>query len=364
MDAYAQAKSLIEKSRDILILPPKDIDGDSLGSALALFFILRKMGKNASAQIEKVPEKFRFLTELPSDSSQNFVINIDGSEKEISEMRYEKNNKGLKIYLTLSRGGISKQDVSFSAFSQNPDLVITVGLASLEEAGHYEAPILNIDNQPQNENFGEVNLTETTSSLSEIITNLIRTTEENENESENKFSLFDENIATCLLAGVVYASQNFRHPKTRSKTFEISSFLISQGGNHQKIVQHLYKQKNISQIKLLGKILEKMNLNEEKELSYAFLTERDFRDCQASSRDLGFVVDELKFNFRYLPNLLILWESHASPVLIKGIFYSPKANLIKKILENFEGTSRGEGVLFLTRELDINSAQEKILKII
>ncbi|PIS17534.1 MAG: hypothetical protein COT59_00185 [Candidatus Nealsonbacteria bacterium CG09_land_8_20_14_0_10_42_14] len=367
MEALNQAKSLIENSQNIMILPSQELDGDSLGSALSLFFTLKKMGKNANVRLENVPEKFRFLTEFQSASPQNFVININGSEKEISEMRYEKDEQGLKIYLTINKGEVKAKDISFPALAQNnlsPDLLITLGVASLENLGEYfnqnsqlfsETPVLNIDNKPANENFGEVNLIEITSSRAEILTNLIKLI-----DSE----MFDEKIATCLLTGIVCASQNFRSPRTRPKTFAVSSFLIEKGGDHQKIIQHLYRQKNISQIKLLGKILGKINLDEKRELYSASLTESDFKECGAVSSDLSFAIEELKFNFRYLPNLLILWESHASPTLVKGVFYSPNLNLVRKVLENFEGASRGEGAIFLVRDADLNSAQEKILKVI
>ena len=366
MDIFNQAKNLIGKSQNILIATSQETQGDSLSSALALFFTLKKIGKNANILTEKIPEKFQFLTNLFSPSSQDFVISIDGSEKEISEMRYEKNEKGLKIYLSLNQGEINERDVSFSSFSKNPDLLIILGVRSLEALGNffsqnartfYKTPILNIDNQPSNENFGEVNLVETTNSLAEISTNLIRLLDSQE-------ELLDGNIATCLLTGIVWASQNFRNSRTKPETFETSAYLIGKGADHQKIIQHLYKQKSLSQIKILGKILEKLSFDEEKELYSTSLTGKDFQDCQAQPRDLRFALEELKFSFRYLPNLLILWESHASLSLVKGVFYSPKRGLIEKILENFEGSPKGEGVLFLIRNSNLISAKEKLLKVL
>ena len=355
MDAQSQVKSLIDSSQNILIAPGQQALGDSLSSALALLFTLRKMGKNANILIDKIPENFQFLAHLEPFSSKDFVIAIDGSEKEIGEMRYEKSANGLKIYLTLNKGKISAQDVSFSTLGQNHDLVIALGMKSPRDLDRYQAPILNIDNQPSNENFGEVNLIETTNSLAEISLNLIKTLGP---------ELVQGNVATCLLAGVICASQNFRNAETKPKTFEISAYLINQGADHQKIIQRLYKQKSIAQIRILGRILEKLNFDQEKELYDAALTEQDFQECQVRPKDLGFIVEELKFNFRYLPNLLILWESHNSPMNIRGVFYSTKPGLVEKILENYEGVSRGEGVLFSTQESDLILVKEKILKIL
>lgn len=358
------AKNLIEKSQNILILPSPELQGDSLGSALALFYTLKKLGKNANVKIGDVPEKFKFLINNYSPSGRDFIISINTEDKEISQMRYEKNGKDLKIYLALNRGQFSHEDVSFAPLLGQEsalihyDLLISIGAQSLENIpqNFWSLPILNIDNQPRNENFGEVNLIEMTSSLAEIATNLIKSIDDQNS--------FDKETATCLLTGVIWSSQNFRNPKTRPKTFETSAFLIEKGADHQEIIQRLYKQKNISQIKLLGKILEKLIFYEPKEIYSASVKESDFQECQASSRDLAFVLEELKFHFRHLPNLLILWESHASPPLTKGIFYSPNYDLAGKILENFEGASKGSGVLFLIREADLNMAREKILNIL
>jgi nanoRNase/pAp phosphatase (c-di-AMP/oligoRNAs hydrolase) len=379
MDVLNQAKNLIEKSRNILLLPSLNSAGDSLGAAFALFFTLKKLGKNVNVVAEEIPEKFHFLSELNSLPSKDFIISINTSEKDITEMRYEKNEKDLKIRLTLNRGEVGEKDVSFSPLEEkveikkgglseeSPDLLITLGTSSLEDLREiffqnsgvfYETPILNIDNHPSNENFGEVNLIEVTSSVSETVTNLINSMERERGE------LLGSNIASYLLTGIIWSSQNFRNPKTRPKTFETSAFLIERGACHQKIIQQLYKQKEISQIKLLGRILERLNFDKTKGLYSASLTEKDFQECQASSKDLSFVLEEMKFNFRYLPNLLILWESHASPTLIKGVLYSPHPDLLQKVLENFEGISKGEGVLFLIREKELALAEEKVFKIL
>jgi len=367
MEEFSQAENLIQRSHSILILPPREIDGDTLASSLALFSTLKKIGKNVNVLTGEIPDKFKFLDGWQSRTAENFVISINTTGKEISKMRYERNNGDLKIYLAINKGELRAEDVSFPTISQTPDLLVTIGVKSLADIGGFfeqnsrlfsETPVLNIDNHPSNENFGEVNLVDVTSSSAEILTNLIRFM-----ESEDE-AFLDENIATHLLTGVICASQNFRNPTTRPKTFETSAFLIERGGNHQKIIQHLYKQKNVSQINLLGRILEKLSFNEPKELYSASLVEKDFQECQASSKDLGFVMEELKFNFRYLPNLLILWESHASPIAIKGIFYSTKKGLAEKILQNYEGVSRGDGALFVIKEPDMDSAKKSLLEII
>ena len=381
METPNQAKNLIQRSQSILIVPAPEAQGDSFGSALALFFTLKELGKNANISFaDKIPEKFSFLIDSAQKPIQDFVISVDTSGKDISKMYYEKNEKDLKIYLTLSTGALEGKDLSLaprikteaspetpqSSFDKNPDLIIVLGAESLDGIGEnftknpglfYETTILNIDNHPLNENFGEINLIEASSSLAEITTELIKSLDPTE-------ELLSGRVATCLLTGIVYASQNFRSPRTKPKTFETSAFLINKGADHQKIVQCLYKQKNVSQVRLLGRILEKLSFDEKRDLYSAGLVERDFTDCQATSKDLSFAVEELKLNFRHLPNLLILWESHASPPIVKGVFCSSRPDLIEKVLKNFEGAAKGGGALFLIREGSLGAAKEKIFKIL
>ncbi|MDO8559255.1 MAG: hypothetical protein Q7R84_02880 [bacterium] len=364
MDATNLAKNLIERSQNILISAPPELQGDNTGSALALFYTLKKLGRNVNIEIGDIPEKFKFLANGRPASAGNFVISVDTEGKEISQMRYEKSGKDLKIYLTMGKGRVDRDDVSFASSPGQElthpryDLLISLGNQSLENIpqNFWTLPILNIDNQSQSENFGEVNLIEATSSLAEITTNLIK--------SLGGRDLFDKEVSTCLLTGIIWFYQNFRNPKTRPKTFEASALLIEWGADHQEIIQHLYKQKNLSQIKLLGKILENLDLHESKEIYSASIKESDFKECRASSKDIAFVFEELKFHFRYLPNLLILWESHASPAITKGIFYSPDRSLTEKIAENFESASKGAGVLFFSKETDLNIVKEKVLNIL
>jgi nanoRNase/pAp phosphatase (c-di-AMP/oligoRNAs hydrolase) len=367
MEALSQAKNIIEGADSILILSSPDSQGDSAGAAIALFFTLKKLGKKVNMPKDPLPERLGFLSDVKE--SGDFVISVNSP---ISKMRYEKDGEELKIYLTSKSNMISPSDIRLIPQSQevifpkeppSPGLIITIGAESLESLGDKfaensllfsKAAILNIDNQALNENFGDINLVDLSASLSEIVFSLIKLINDD----------LDQRTATALLTGIVWASQNFRNPRTRPKTFEAAASLIEKGADHQKIVYNLYKHNKVPQIKLLGRILEKIHLNEEKQMYSASLTEKDFEDCQATSKDLSFVVEELKFNFRYLPNLLVLWESHASPIIIKGILSSPDKEIISRILENFEGTSRGSSALFLVRENGLESAEEKILNII
>jgi nanoRNase/pAp phosphatase (c-di-AMP/oligoRNAs hydrolase) len=371
MTSLNDAKNLIAKAQNICLLPSKNIQGDILAATLALFYSLEKINKNVNTTtLKKIPEQFQFLNNNRLLPAKNLTISVDTSQKEIQDIKYEKNDKNLKIHLTCAKGALQEKDILMEAQYEdnnglNPvELLITLGVKSLEDLNLSdkeiqslsETPILNIDNQPSNENFGEVNLINLCSSLCEIVVEVIKSTDE---------ALLDENIATQLLSGIIWSSQNFKNPNVRSKTFETASYLIEKKADHTKIIQRFYKTKPISRVKLLGRVLEKIIFNKEKELYQILLSRNDFQNSETSSKDLGFVIEELRANFWIpsapCPNLLILWESHGSKDLTKGIFYSTKLDSIKSILDNFEGISKDNRALFIIREKNIKTAQAKTL---
>ncbi|KPJ56819.1 hypothetical protein AMJ49_03680 [Parcubacteria bacterium DG_74_2] len=368
MNSLAPAKKIIQKSQIIFIVPEQKIQPDILGAGLGLFHSLKKIGKNVNLFLKEIPQEFQFLPPPSNFANSNsflkdFIISINNPQTEISRIYYEKSQNNLRFYLTPKTGALEEKNVFFSAEKSKPDLLITLGIKNWEDLEKscnpglnifQGIPILNIDNQITNENFGEINLIEITNiSLAEITTRLIKSFNNN---------LPDKDVVTWLLAGIIWASQNFRNQRTHPKTLETAAYLIEQGADHQKIIHYFHKSKPLSYLKLLAQIFKKISFDSKKELAWVFLTSEDFKNSKANSLDLALAIKELKTGLFRLPALLVLWEESFSPVFIKGVFYSNNLKLRKKILRNFEGISKGQGTLFLIRTSDFDSAQKKVLQ--
>src|SRR4030042_5811305 len=191
MDVLNQAKNLIKKYQNISICLPETqnvslTEGDVFCSGSALFYILKKINKNVNLSLKRIPNGFEFLT------GSRFVISVDTKKSDVAEVFYEKNSENLKIWLTATGTELSSKTISFSSQNFppetenfNPELLITLGAQGFEGLGKaffekpelfYQTPLINIDNNPSNQNFGEVNLIDIKScSCSEIIIDLIRT---------------------------------------------------------------------------------------------------------------------------------------------------------------------------------------------
>ena len=92
--------------------------------------------------------------------------------------------------------------------------------------------ILNIDNNKDNDSFGQDNLIEDGKSLSEIIFELIKLFSENS---------IKEKVADAILAGLILSSDNFQNQSTSADALGIASLLIKKGSNRQKISESLYQ---------------------------------------------------------------------------------------------------------------------------
>ncbi len=236
MNTPEEAKNLSDKAQNIYILPAESPEG--LVNALALFYTLKEEGKNVNLLAEDLPEKLKFLTPPLSHIShpKDFVISFPNNKADISQIRYEKDQNSTKVFLTVDKGIIKKDDISLSFAEPEPDLIITLGIQNINKikwpqlfnpALISRSPILNIDDKKENENFGKINIIQPDKSLSEAVFDIIKT--------DN----IDKNTATCLLAGLILASDNFKNKNTSSAMLEISATLIKAGAQHQEIVRNI-----------------------------------------------------------------------------------------------------------------------------
>ena len=169
MENITESKQLIADSKNIYLIPSEG--PEAISATLALFYTLKQQGKNVNLVLETLPENLKFLSPSLDFISypKNFVISIPNRVAGISQIYYEKNDDALKIYLTLDKGNIKKDDIAFYFAETKPDLIITIGVqdyaeqlkTKLNSFGFLlDSPIINIDNSKDNKNFGKINIIE------------------------------------------------------------------------------------------------------------------------------------------------------------------------------------------------------------
>jgi len=284
----------------ILIPLPNSPGGDTLGAALAMYEFLKKLNKEPFLVTQGgIAERYRFLpnasaTQSKLEQSRGFVISVRTENTPLDELSYHLDEAAerVNIYLKPKEGNYEASDVSFKSDKFPYDLILVLGLPSLDLLGKlydentdlfFETPIVNIDNHSNNEHFGEINLVDiTATSTTEILAGLLE---------DYEAGLINAGIATNLLAGILIETNSFQHIKTTPRAFLKASSLIAFGADQQEIIKHIYKTKSVNLLKLWGRALARLKEVPELNAAYSLIKAEDI--AKAGSADIREVMEEL-----------------------------------------------------------------------
>jgi len=351
-----ELKNLISTAKNICIIPSQE--PESLTAALALFYTLKELNKNANLIVDTFPEKLMFL--VPSldfiSSPKNFIIDIPRSAADVSQIYYEKTPESLKIHLATNGGTIKKDHILFYTEEPKPDTIITLGIKdfkhhlekNLDSHGFLlDSPIVNIDNHAENLKFGKINIVQERS-LSEITLETITSL----NTTLSKQSI------NCILAGLVLYYHNFKSPTTNSKIFELAAQLTNQGADWQNIQQNLQKT-TPEELHFMQQIIAM--LSPLQTVSVATLDSDDFE--KFGEQEAHNAVEKIKM-LGWNNDVLVLWRSHASDPMIKGFMVSNRLPTLKNILHNYQGSLHATWAFLAIADTNIQQVKEKILTLL
>lgn len=239
MDNENMAKVIetLKRGDNFMISAHMNPEGDSIGSQLAVYHMLKKIGKKCLiVNQDDVPDNLKFLA---------------GTETIVKEL-----------------------PVDF-----RPDMSIVLDSPVLERIGSTSKyverteTIINVDHHISNEFFGDVNWVEPKcSSVGEMAYYLV---------SGLGIEL-DEEIAASIYTSIVTDTGMFSYANTSKNTHEITSVLLGCGINSSEINAEIFENKSISEIKLLRKVLETLKIEENGKFAYITLT-RDM--CEDEGED-------------------------------------------------------------------------------
>ena len=356
----------ITKSETILLCVSKNPNGDALGAALGFYLALKKLGKKTDiVSPTAVLEKYSFL---PSsnlithklEGARDYIFTVNIEKDKLQQLRYEVQDNKLKIFITAKSGDLDEKNAALESSKFKYDLIIILGTSDLEDLGNvyddnpelfYEAPVINIDNNPSNEYFGKINLVDVTiSSTSEIVHNLI---------SDLNEKLFDEQIATNLLTGIVSKTDSFQNKNTTPKAFLAAASLISTGAYKEDIIRYLYKTKSISVIKLMGTIMSTLKYNSQYKLGWSVINKNDLERTNTTSENLSLVVSELANSSPEFDMMLLLYKNNGE---VNGIINFSEKLEVGELVKLFNGTMQDNQIIFISNETAIDLAEKETLK--
>ncbi len=176
-------------------------------------------------------------------------------------------------------------------FGQNHDLGIIVDLDSTDRLGS-TAPyfeqckrLIVVDHHVPHEAPGDLRVVDVESAATSVI--LTRLFLELE-------ATISAEMATCLLTGIVTDTGSFRFRNTNAEALSLSAKLLECGGDINLVSEEIFQRKPLASTRLLGHLLEKMELDCDDRLCWGMLSCHDFAITGAKDEDTeGFANDLL-----------------------------------------------------------------------
>jgi bifunctional oligoribonuclease and PAP phosphatase NrnA len=239
----SQVVQLIEQQQRFMITSHIRPDGDGLGSGLALYWMLRDLGKEVDVVLrDRVPPAYSVLP-----ASELVVVREDVTEK---------------------------YDAAFIIECSDVD---RPGLPSLKTQF-----VVNIDHHSTTVPFGDINwIDPTAAAVGEMIYNLckalgVEVTKE---------------IAECIYTALLTDTGSFHFSNTTERTLKIASELVRRGVEPARISQALFYSGPFAKIKLLGLVLSNIERDESGRIAWITLDRATMYEADACEEDSDGIVN-------------------------------------------------------------------------
>ena len=374
LNTTQQLQQVLEKSKHILLVLPTEKNSDALAAALSLKLFLKKQYKQADIVADGfvMPKILKFLPgieEIKPELThlQKFIIKVDVSKAKIETLSYDIKDNWLSIYLTPQQGTISKNELRTAQSTFKYDLIVTLGAQDLESLGSvfynntdlfYRVPVVNFDFHPGNEHYGQINLVELTATATcEVVFKTLQQLGE---------AYLDEQIATCLLTGMISQTKSFKTTNVTPHTLGLASDLMNLGADREKIIQHLYRTRSLGALKLWGDALTNLQSDRDIGLVWSTITRENFARSGASEEDLKDVISELISNSPEAKLILILFEAVGADgkTIIKGLLDAEKGFDARSLLKSFNSSGNKKTASLTLENKSLKEAEELVLKAI
>lgn len=297
------ATKAIEQSKRILLIPHANVDPDGLSSALACYSLFKQLGKDCTVVCpDTLPESLDFLPNFQHlttsiASERQYVITLDlRGGMELDRLRYTVEDNKVNIIVTPKKGSIKEKDIGFLATDSSYDLIVVLDTADLSLLGSFytdhidlftETPVLNIDHHISNTRFGQMQLIDPTcASATEVLYSWFLS------HAAWK-SMVNADIATLLLTGLITDTRSFQNPNTTPRSLEVAANLLDLGARQQEIIQHVYKTKPLSTLKIWGRALHHIQMDPDAGIVWSSVSREDLTEMGATSKETAGLLDEL-----------------------------------------------------------------------
>jgi len=250
-NSFKRIHGIISKSKKIVLTTHLLPDGDAIGSELALYYYLRKKGKDVYIiNHNESPGHLHFLDE--EKIIRRFLADTQENTKIINEA---------DLIIIVDTNEYSRIKSMERAIKNSPAKKICID--------HHQG----IDEN----NFYDFITNTEAPATSEILYDFIKSDDVN---------LIDKRIADGLYAGIMTDTGSFRYPRTTEKTFLIAADLIKRGTDPVIIYDNIYNNIPQDKVKLLARFINSLTFHCKDSLVIGMVTQQDFKDFHSDIKDV------------------------------------------------------------------------------
>ncbi len=304
---YNQILEQIQKSSHVVLISHINPDGDALGSSLALYHAILKLGKKVTIcnSTKEIAKKFDFLP------SFNKIRNTLPS-------RY--------------------------------DLLISCDCGSFDRLAieRVEVPIINIDHHKSNTEYGTINIVEPDSpSTTMVVFSML----------ESFKIKMDAKIATCIYTGIVEDTDFFVNQNTDKAVFKMSAKLINYGVDSTKVAYNLLQRESLAKVRLKAILINSIELKQNAKVGIGIIRQEDLNSCGAMRSDCDNLINIIRSLVTVEIAILLIEEKNSE---FKVSLRSKIAD-VESIATKFGGGGHHYAAGFQSNILDLKELIDKIL---
>lgn len=311
--ALSKIVKIIKKNKYFFIAGHLKPDGDTVGSALALASLLRRLGKIPFIYTkDAIPDNLLFLPRISK---------------------------------------IKKTDIVLRDF----DCAIILECSNFERMGSLISPkqartIINIDHHTSFTAFGDINYCDPIASSS----------------SEQIFALFEsfglkitKDEAVCLYTGLVTDTGKFQHANTTPSALRMAATLIEAGVKPELLFDKIFAFKPIKALRLLGSALTTLSLDSDCRIAYMTITNDMYHKSGATPMDTEEII-----NYSIMvPGVLIglMFRENYVPGAVKVSFRS-RGNIDVSAIAQYFGGGGHKNAAGCSIDGSLRDAKTKVLE--
>lgn len=234
---YSQIYSKIKEAKNVLLLTHEKPDVDAVSSVCAFIEFLENLGKNYLAFCNDAPPaRYDFLPHMEKITSDKTKLNFENFD----------------LIIILDCGSIKRTKLENKIMARSTNQFL-----------------IEIDHHIKQEDGADLELRDSEAAATALLVY--------EFFKANKIRI-NKNIANCILAGILTDSGNFIYQTTTDKTVKVSGEMLRAGANLPRIMDNTLRNKNLAALKIWGKAMARMQINEKYNIAFTVLTEEDIKD--------------------------------------------------------------------------------------